>query len=92
MHWLGHVRHMDNGRICKDILYGELTTCFQPKEHPHLMFNDVCRHDMKAYHINTDNWEEAASNRAVWRSMTKTGTKLTEIRTDITQQKRQQQK
>ena len=51
------------------------------------------KHDMKACHINTDNWEEAASDHALWRSMTKTGIKPTEvIRTETTQQKRQQQK
>ena len=84
---------MDNGRIPKDILYGELTTGSQPKGCPHLKFKDVCKCDMNACHINTDNWEEAASDHAVWRSMTKTGTKLTEdIRTETTQQNRQQQK
>ena len=30
MHWLGHVRHMGDGRIPKDILYGELITGSQP--------------------------------------------------------------
>ena len=92
MHWLGHVRHMDDGRIPKDILYGELTTGSWPKGHPSVRFKDVCKHDLKACHINTGNWEQAASDHAVLRGMTKTGTKLTEIRTETTQQKRQQQK
>ena len=85
MHWLGHVRCIGDGRIAKDILYGELITGSQPKGHPHLRFKDVCKHDMKACHINTNNWEEAASNWAFWRSMTETDTKLTEeIRIEIT--------
>ena len=93
MCWLVHVRYMGNGRIPKDILYGELITGSHPKGCPHLRFKDVCKHDMKVCHINTNNCEEAASDHAVWRSMTKTGTKLTEeIRIETTQQKRQQQK
>ena len=93
MHWLGHVRCMGNGRIPKDILYGELIIGSWPKGCPHLRFKDVCKCDMKACHINTNNWEEAASDHAVWRSMTKTGTKLTEeIGIETIQQKRQQQK
>ena len=47
MCWLGHVRCMDNGRVTKDIQYGELTTGYQPKRCPHLRFKDMCKHAMK---------------------------------------------
>ena len=53
----------------------------------------MCKHDMKVCHINTNNWEETASDHVVWRSMTKTGTKLTEeIRIETTQQKGHEKK
>ena len=93
MCWLGHVKCMGNGRIPKDIIYCELITSSQLKGWTQLRFQAVCKCDMKACHINTNNWEEAASDHAVWRSTTKTGTKLTEeIRIEMIQQKRQQQK
>ena len=45
---LGHVCRMEDGRIPKDILYGELATGQRNTGRPHLRFKDVCKRDMRA--------------------------------------------
>ena len=42
LRWLGHVRRMDDGRIPKDLLYGEIAEAKRPVGHPKLRFKDVC--------------------------------------------------
>ena len=64
--WLGHVTRMEDGRIPKDALYGELATGKIPTGRPQLHFKDICMQDLQALGINTDSWEEAATNRDVW--------------------------
>ena len=66
--WIGHVHRTDDGRIPKDLLYSELATGKRKKGRPHLRFMDVCKRDMKAYGIDTDNWEKPAANRSTWKS------------------------
>ena len=50
---LGHVRRMDDGRIPKCILYGELAFGRRTTGHPHLRYKRVCVRDMKAVDIDT---------------------------------------
>ena len=53
LRWLGHVRRMEDGRIPKDILYGELALGRRTTGRPHLRYKDVCIRDMKAVDIDT---------------------------------------
>ena len=46
LRWLGHVRRMEDGRIPKDILYGELGLGKRTTGSPHLRYKDVCVRDM----------------------------------------------
>lgn len=48
MRWIGHLRRMEDGRIPKDILYGELAAGKLPRGRPQLRYKDVCKRDMKA--------------------------------------------
>ena len=52
--WLGHVRRMEDGRIPKDILYGEFASDRRTVRRPQLRYKDVCKRDMKALDINTE--------------------------------------
>ena len=52
--WLGHIYRMEDGRVPKDILYGELASGRRSKGRPHLHYKDVCKRDMKALDINTE--------------------------------------
>ena len=69
--WLGHVRRMEDGRIPKDILYGELALGRRTTGRPHLRYKDVCVRDMKAVDIDTMSWEGLAADRTKWRSALK---------------------
>ena len=51
--WLRHVRRMEDGRIPKDILYGDLALRSRTTGRPHQRYKDVCVRDMKAVDIDT---------------------------------------
>ena len=46
MRWLGFVTRMEDGRIPKELLYGELATGKRPTGRPQLRFKDVCKQDL----------------------------------------------
>ena len=68
LRWLGHVHRMEDGRIPKDILYGQLATGKRDTGRPQLRYRDVVKRDLKAIEINTEHWEELATDRLSWRS------------------------
>ena len=73
MRWPGHMTRMKDGRIPKDLLYGELATGKRPTGRPQLRFKDVCKRYLQALGINTDSWEVIATDRDAWRHILKLG-------------------
>ena len=73
LRWLGHVVRMDDGRIPKDLLYGELAQGKRPTDRPQLRYKDVCKRDMKALGIDINGWETLASSRSAWRQAVQQG-------------------
>ncbi|KAL9951447.1 hypothetical protein ACROYT_G044108 [Oculina patagonica] len=73
LRWLGHVRRMDDGRIPKDMLYGELREGSRPVGRPKLRFKDVCKRDMKKAEIDPNTWEELADIRVAWQHAVSSG-------------------
>jgi hypothetical protein len=69
---------MEDGRILKDILYGELATGTRPTARPALHYKDVCKKDLKSYNINPADLETAYSDRSSWRKNVKPGVKQAE--------------
>ena len=59
---------MEDGRIPKDILYGEFASGRRTKGCPQLCCKDICKRDMKALDIITESWEDLAANCMMWRS------------------------
>ena len=53
---------------CTDIRYGELASARRSKGRPQLRYKGVCKRDMKALDINTESWEDLATDRMMWRS------------------------
>ena len=87
LRWLGHVHRMPDGRIPKDLLYGELATGSRHTGRPQLRYRDVVKRDMKAVDIDTETWENLAADRSQWRGAVtkhlKTGEdKLTQAATE----------
>ena len=67
LRWLGHVHRMQDGRIPKDLLYGELASGRRATGRPQLRFCDVVKRDMKATNMNTESWESLADDRSKWK-------------------------
>ena len=73
--WLGHVRRMENGRISKDLLYGENAAGHRQAGRPTLRFRDVCKRDLKLTGIDKGNWEALAADHNGWRHAVNSGVK-----------------
>ena len=71
LRWLGYVSRMEDKRICKRLLYGELADGFRPIGHPNLCFKDNCKSILKTGNI-LHNWSDTVKDRVNWRSMIKT--------------------
>ena len=78
LRWLGHVRRMNDGRIPKELLYGELSSGKRNLGRPQLRYRDVCKRDMKEVSININEWEELATDRSKWRGYLRTALKVGE--------------
>lgn len=93
LRWLGHIRRMDDGRIPKDLLYGELAEGARSRGRPSLRYKDTCKRDLKAASIDIDSWESLAEDRGAWRSAIHSGIKQAEtVRIETQKQKRAQRK
>ena len=71
--WLVHVVRMDDGRIPKDLVFGELVQGKRPTGRPQLRFKDVCKRDLKALNIDQNNWEATALKRSACRQTVQKG-------------------
>ena len=78
LHWLGHVHHMGDGRIPKDVLYGELATGHPPAGRLALCFKDVCKRDLELGDINPGTWEQIADDCSAWQSAVRKGVRTGE--------------
>ena len=67
MFWLGHVVPMDDGRIPRDVLYGELAQGKRPTGRPYLRYKDVCKRDLKALDMSLETWQDTPKDCPVWR-------------------------
>ena len=65
LRWLGHASRMEDGRILKDILHGELATGIRTAGSPTLHFKDVWKRDLKAGNVNPAGWEAVAADRSL---------------------------
>ena len=78
LRWLGHVTRMHDGRLPKDILYGELATGSKPTGRPTLRYKDVRKRDLKAGGIAPAGFEALAADRSGWRYTTESAIKTAE--------------
>ena len=76
--WLGHVTRMHDGRLPKDILYGELATGTRPTGRPMLRYKDTCKRDLVASGILPASLERLAADRQGWRATTRSAIRRAE--------------
>ena len=75
---MGHVRRMDNNRIPRQVLLGELSEGKRLQGRPLLIFKDIYKASMKDFSISPNNWEEIADDRGVWTTTTSKGARVFE--------------
>ena len=78
LRWLGGVHCMGDGRIPKDVLYGELATGHRLTGRQALHFKDVCKRDLKLADIDPGTWEQIADDRSAWRTAVRKGVRTGE--------------
>ena len=66
--WAGHVLRMPDSRIPKQLLYSELSHGARKVGAPRKRFKDSLKANLKDFNIDVTTWENAASDRAAWRS------------------------
>ena len=69
LRWVGHIARLDDGRLPKQVLFGELPAT-RPRHGPKKRFRDVIIADLREAEIPEAHWYEAAQNRADWRQLT----------------------
>ena len=65
--WLGHVVHVEEGRIPKDLLYCKLAQGKRPTARPKVRYKDVCKRELKAMDVDLTTWEAVVSDWTAWR-------------------------
>ena len=78
LRWIGHVRRMQDGRIPKDVMFGQLKEGKRKRGRPKLRYTDVVKRDLHKVKVEHTKWENVAADRKVWKSKCKEGIKLAE--------------
>ena len=68
LRWTGHVIRMDNSRLPKVLLYGQLANAKRPPGRPLLRFKDKLKANIASMKI-PNLWEKLALKRTEWRSL-----------------------
>ena len=56
LRWTGHLMRMSPGRLIKQILYSQLSSCNRKRGRPRLRFKDTIKRNLKLREIKTDSW------------------------------------
>ena len=60
------MHRMEDGRIPKELLYGQLAPGCHPVGRLALRYKVVCKWDLKLIDINPDSWEKLADDKDGW--------------------------
>ena len=67
LRWTGHVIRMEDHRIPKQLLYGELAEGKRKVGGQKLRYKDVQKRHLKSMNIDVNSWEQLAEDRNSWR-------------------------
>lgn len=68
LRWAGHVVRMDNSRLPKILLYGQLESPMRPMGRPLLRYKDKLKANISTLKLGERSWEDLATSRSEWRS------------------------
>ena len=69
LRWTGHTIRMENSRLPKILLYGQLANATRPEGRPLLRYKDKVKSNLSSLKIPLRDWEEAALDRSKWRGI-----------------------
>ena len=69
LRWTGHVVRMQDTRLPKKILFGELKSGKRSRGGQKKRFKDTLKVSLKSFNVDLDNWETLAQERDAWRSI-----------------------
>ena len=88
LRWTGHVARMEDDRIPKIVLYGELARGSRKVGGQKLRYKDVVKRHLKAMSVEVGTWEALAADRTSWRASIHRGkTKIEERRIAASEQR-----
>jgi len=67
LRWAGHVSRMENHRLPKITLYGELSFGHRDRGAPKKRYKDSLRKSLRGCHIDCSQWSALAADCAAWR-------------------------
>ena len=70
LRWAGHVFRMEDHRLPKIALYGELSTGYRDKGAPKKRYKDSLKKSLGVCHIDHRQWSTLAADRKIWRHTT----------------------
>nr|VZI24629.1 unnamed protein product [Spirometra erinaceieuropaei] len=73
LRWSGHLVRMDDERLPKRLLYGDVATGSRRQGGQIRRYKDTLKFSLKRLQINPANWEDLARDRPTWRRTVKTG-------------------
>ena len=68
LRWAGHVSRMEDHRLPKIVLYGELSTGHTNRGAPKKRFKDTLKRSLSVADIDHHEWSTLAENRSSWRN------------------------
>ena len=80
LRWVGHVYRMEETRLPKMLLYGELCSGKRKRGAPRKRYKDTLKSNLSLCNINSDTWEKHAGNRSAWRQCIRRATSAFEER------------
>ena len=69
LRWTGHVIRMDNSRLPKVALYGQIANATRPEGRPLLRYKDKLKSNISSLKLPSTRWESLALQRNEWRAL-----------------------